>query len=582
MKFGDFIQKGIVIPCYQRGYIWGKQHVGTDKNAVTYMLESLARGFRDNKVLFLQGITVVSKDNSYVIIDGQQRTTFFYLLLKTLGNEAFTIRYRSGRGDTDDNAPQKWLEHCNMDSDFSKEDSNDKFRDIYYFKKTLRLIKGSDLYKMADKDKVCRYVKESVEFLLISINEQIAVRTFTMMNGNKAVMEGHELIKADLLRRASLGTGGYTGNASEWDNISLRSRYAHEWDKWLYWWNQKDVQLMYNCNRPMGWLLHCAFGSGPLFDTYSRRIDAQDGKNESQKAKLMFAKLRLLQNKFEEAYANVISYNALGVVTHMLDKKNIPEFINEYFSGKSMLPHDLKIIYDLLLCGMTYTEIKNMDIEAFDKKKILLKDILVNNSIYGRNNELAYMYLLIRNVEADKRKFNFAILDGNRSLEHIYPKSRIVHEQDGQWINYSSEPVPCLEGMEYKQELGWMKDGEQIENDEIKTYITRESIQKASSEMADLKDIAEITEDSIGNLLLLYKNNNSKHGDKLPEIKRRDDFFDTSNPLFESRNLLHSLMSFGRYPHFGAKEIAKNQKEVRDDIEKRIENLANFMKGDRL
>lgn len=584
MTLGDFIRKEIVIPCYQRGYIWGKQHAGVDKNAVTYMLESLEKGFTNNEPLFIQGITVVEKDDGYIIIDGQQRITFFYLLLKTFGDEkAFTIRYRSSRGVITDGdmTPQQWLENYNTASGVpEQEDPNDKFQDIYYFKKTSRIITESEFYKKAERrPDVCRYVKECVEFLLIPINEQIAVRTFAMMNGNKAVMEDHELIKADLLRRASLGTGGYRGNASEWDNIALRSRYAHEWDRWLHWWNRKDVQLMYNCNNPMGWLLYCTFktvSDEDLFSAYNKCIDKeQEGKTESQKAKLMFAKLRMLQNRFEEAFAETAIYNALGVVTHMLDKKYIPQFIKAYFSESSTLPHDLKVIYDQLLCGMTYNEIEGKDMKAFEQKSSTLKDNLVNNPVYGENNDLAYKYLLIRNVEADKRRFDFAILDGNRSLEHVYPKSMVVHAQDGQWMNYNNEPVPCLEGLEYEQERGWTKDGKPVENHtEVNRYITRESIQKAASGIEALKDIShDMTENSIGNLLLFYKNNNSEHGNKLPEIKRRDDFFDTSKPLFESRNLLHSLMAFGRYPHFDANAIAKNQAEVLDDIDKRINNL---------
>lgn len=592
MTLGDFMQKEIVIPCYQRGYIWGKRHAGMDKDAVIYMLESLEKGFRNNESLFIQGITVVEKDDRYVIIDGQQRMTFFYLLLKTLGDErGFTIRYRSSRGEAagGDMTPQQWLENYHVASGIpEREDPDDNFQDIYFFKKTSRIITESELYKIAERrPDVCRYVKNKVEFLLISIDEQIAVRTFAMMNGNKAVMEGHELIKADLLRRASLGTGGYRGNASEWDNIALRSRYAHEWDKWLHWWNRKDVQLMYNCNNPMGWLLYCAFRIDPnkanLFSTYNNFIDKeQEGKTESQKAKLMFAKLRMLQNRFEEAFADVERYNALGIITYMLAKKDIPSFINEYFSARNRLPHDPKIIYNLLLCGMTYKEMIDKDVTAFEKKKTNLLDVLVNNPVYEKNNELAYRYLLIRNVEADKqRKFNFSILDGNRSLEHIYPKSKIVHEQDGQWMNPKGDLVPCLEGLKYGQETGWMKDDQPIEDEHIKGYITRESIQKAASIEEKLKDIAnEMTEHSIGNLLLLFKNNNAEHKDKLPEIKRRDDFFDTSKPLFESRNLLHTLMSFGRYPHFGAPEIVQNQKEVLTDINKRIEILTNYMKGE--
>lgn len=601
---GDFIQKEIIIPCYQRGYIWGKRHPGTHKDAVTYMLESLEKGFTSNEPLFIQGITVVEKNDSYVIIDGQQRMTFFYLLLKTLGDEqAFTIRYRSSRGAATDinTTPQQWLEEYDAAPDVSAwEDKDDEFQDIYYFKKTSRLITESELYTKAERrPDVCRYVKNNVEFLLIPINEQIAVRTFTMMNGNKAVMEGHELIKADLLRRASLGTGGYMGNASEWDNITLRSRYAHEWDRWLHWWNRKEVQLMYNCSNPMGWLLYCAFETVPeKADLYNRYIDKeQDGKTESQKAKLMFSKLRMLQNRFEEAFARTDVYNGLGVVTHMLDKKDIPQFINTYFSWNSTLPHDFKVLYNLLLCGMTYNGIlqlfsitdneKREEMQETLKLKLSeLKDKLVNNPVYdGKNNGLAYKYLLIRNVEADKRKFDFTILDGNRSLEHVYPKSKVVHAQDGQWMNYNNEPVACLEGLEYEQELGWMmKNGKSVENQpEVHEYITRESIQKAASGIEALKENAQdMTENSIGNLLLFYMNNNAEHGNKLPEVKRHDYFFDISNPSFESRNLLHSLMVFGRYQNFDAKAIADNQTEVLADINKRIESLTKIimMKGE--
>lgn len=344
---------------------------------------------------------------------------------------------------------------------------------------------------------------------------------------------------------------------------------------------------MYNSRTPMGWLLHCAFETSTgenLFEKYSECIAKdKNGQNESQKAKLMFSKLRSLQNKFEEAFADIKKYNALGIITYMLAKKDIPSFINEYFSAKNRVPYNSpEIIYNLLLFGMTYKEIIEKDAAAFEKKKTNLLDVLVNNPVYGKNNELAYRYLLIRNVEADKQcKFNFSILDGNRSLEHIYPKSKIVHKQDEQWMNHDGELVPCLDGLKYGQEARWMKNGQLIMDEHINGYITRESIQKAASAEEELKDIAnEMTEHSIGNLLLLFKNNNAEHKDKLPEIKRRDDFFDTSKPLFESRNLLHTLMSFGRYPHFGAPEIAKNQKEVLTDINKRIEILTNYMKGE--
>ena len=147
MRLGDFIQKEIVIPCYQRGYIWGKKHSGTEHNAVTFILDSLKKEVEPErkKDLFIQGITVVDKGNSYVVIDGQQRMTFFYLLLKTLGDGAFSIRYTSSRGCADggNNTPQQWLDNYSAASDVSKEDSDDEYQDVYYFKKTPEVFENS-------------------------------------------------------------------------------------------------------------------------------------------------------------------------------------------------------------------------------------------------------------------------------------------------------------------------------------------------------------------------------------------------------------------------------------------------------
>ena len=92
ISLGEYItNRTIKIPCYQRGYIWGKNHEGS-RDSVTYMLDTLIDGFKSRKDIFVQGITISnSLDSSvYNVIDGQQRSTFFYLLLKTLGDNAFS------------------------------------------------------------------------------------------------------------------------------------------------------------------------------------------------------------------------------------------------------------------------------------------------------------------------------------------------------------------------------------------------------------------------------------------------------------------------------------------------------------
>ena len=79
VKDGAFI-----IPSYQRGYVWGQEKPGQKKNSVLNILDTLIDGFTNDKDVFLQGITVCEKDNDIILVDGQQRTTFFYLFLKYL------------------------------------------------------------------------------------------------------------------------------------------------------------------------------------------------------------------------------------------------------------------------------------------------------------------------------------------------------------------------------------------------------------------------------------------------------------------------------------------------------------------
>ena len=135
----EYLEKGktFVIPNYQRGYVWGKKSKGKDLDAVSYMLEkSLIPGFKNNMPIFIQGITVTENDKEIILIDGQQRTTFFYLLLKYLGyngnvNMEYTIREES----------KKFLSDLDINKTDFSENPKEKFQDLYFFKKTLRTIK---------------------------------------------------------------------------------------------------------------------------------------------------------------------------------------------------------------------------------------------------------------------------------------------------------------------------------------------------------------------------------------------------------------------------------------------------------
>lgn len=589
INLGEYIRnRTIEIPCYQRGYIWGKKHDGS-RDSVTYMLDTLKKGFDNNKKdIFVQGITIGNSLDSpvYNVIDGQQRSTFFYLLLKTLGDSAFNIKYESTRGAELEvsESPQKWLDEFSADTNCD-ENQKEPTQDVFFFKKTVRLIKSHELFNDKHHD-VIEYLYDHIFFLIIPIQEKLAVSTFTMMNGNKANMADYELIKADLLRRASLGTGGYTNKmASEWDNISLRSRYAHEWDRWLHWWNQKEVQQMYNCSNPMGWLLKTVFDvkneSDNLFRAYENYLDST--KNVAKAAKNLFGQLRDCQHRFEIAYTDAVQYNQFGIIMRFIDRpEDKIKFIKNQFAS-STVPDvevkDLHTLYNLLLLGFTYTMISKNDLDQDYVGKYL--KAITDGNLYHTGSELAYRYLLVRNVERDSeldRKFDFSIWS-NHSLEHVYPKSKVLHVENNEILGGDGKLHPEFEGLKITKKGEFIQTSSIEKSYQMDTFISRASIENAwntyQAEFGQYENVQvdSISEHSLGNLLLLYKNNNSSFGNKMPEDKRKSYFELNRDDMFASRHLLHTVFSFGRFEKFDQNAICENQKDAILDIAKRIHEV---------
>ncbi len=560
----EYLEKGktFVIPNYQRGYVWGKNKFGDTKNAVEYMLEeSLIPGFNNTSQIFIQGITVTEKDNEIVLIDGQQRTTFFYLLLKTLEyTEFFTIKYEV-RKESDD-----FLSTLTPNTEIS-ENKNEEFQDIYFFKKTLRIV--SEKLKGISKNDFLKYILDNVKFLYIDILEDKATKVFSMMNGSKALMKDEELIKAELLRLASLNDSSFEKksdhekNAVEWDNNMLRSRYAREWDKWLQWWNRDDVKKLYKHANVMGYLIKTY-----LFEREKKDLTFSVFKNSflfNQKpieAKQTFDGLRRMQKRFEDTFKNPITYNKVGAIIRIV--KDEKKFIQWYFSGEKKSDADLDKYYKWSFIGATHKEICEDNQDQFEKRYNEIYKVLSSNNLYNENAEEAFRLLLRLNIDEDNlqdegngRKFDFSIWDRNdsrgRSLEHIYPKSKILHKE----IIDGAKTILNGKG-DVLFQLPSKNEG-YIARVSCKTYL-------------DSGERITASEHSIGNLVLLYKDDNSAFNDSSFEDKknmffRHPEESKESKAIFKSRHLLHTIYKFSSSSWAG-KEIAENKYQTLKDFRK--------------
>ena len=543
-----------IIPSYQRGYVWGQERVGQRVNSVVNILESLIDGFNNKKEIFLQGITVCEDGNNITLVDGQQRTTFFYLLLKYLNfNGHFSIHYAVR--EQSDTFLKEFSVAAILNADYAKLD-NEEFQDIYFFKKSIFII---DKYlKNIKKPDFLDYVKSKVRFLYISIPKEKATIIFSMMNGNKAQMLNEELIKSELLRSASLTSE--LSLISEAENTAIRSRLAREWDSWLYWWNDKEHQEYFHIQTQLGWLLPLANNSDKISFEDFRKKNLETATVKS--AKLVFKKMRLLQKSIEDAYNNPKTYNAIGAILHFRDTAARRfTFLRWYFDQVANVDKDqmLKKYYDWSMLGINHEDIVYDNLEKFydarDEFRTKLEDDLLFRT--GRTGyEVAARWLLRLNIAEDSsqesgkgRKFDFEIWR-ERSLEHIYAKSKVAHVQDGVNLSWDDEVLEDTSHIEL-----WRHD--------IK-YI---------------KDDVEYTasEHSIGNLVLLYKDDNSRfNADRFQD--KKDIFFrNVGDSLFKSRHLIHTISIFANSDWTG-EEIAKHKKEELETFDKQYSIYGNESK----
>ncbi len=540
----EFIEKGDIfeIPDYQRGYVWGQiKELHKDsfvKDAVTYLTECIKDGFKDGeKDIFLQGITVSQEEGRVIIVDGQQRTTFFYLLLSYLdGTKPFKIKYTI-REESDN-----YLEQLCSDRNFRVlvEDENDLYQDIYFFKKTIRIFE--EMFKGEDKSKLKDYVLKHVRFLYIVIPSDKASIQFTMMNGNKAIMKQEELIKAELLRCSASNTE----KIIEAENVFIRARFAREWDKWLYWWNKKEVQQFFKIESQLGWLLPLVSGSEYVSFQLFKEVKLKNG--DSKTAKDIFREIRLLQRCLEDAYDDAITYNLLGAILCIRQNSERYSLLEWYWKQCREEEHQkatqlLKRYFDLAFIGMTHKEIiefnnggEDYD-EKYQEKRQIFRARLSSDQLYNSDYEIAVRWLLRRNILEDctqsyrlGRKFNFFIWR-NRSLEHIYPKSKVIHKDGDITLDYNDQPL-----VDFPDTMLWRED---IKSQEYTA-----------------------SEHSIGNLVLLYGRENSKFNNSDFEEKKRLFFASLSDYDFQSRHLLHTVSVFSQSEWTGRIIAEHKQEEI--------------------
>lgn len=570
--------KAFVIPDYQRGYVWGKSRksINPEENdSVSYMMESLKEGYEADKQIFVQGVTVTEGKDRIEVIDGQQRTTFFYILLHCLGYQGkFQLKYEV-RSNSDD-----FLSTIDdiLKSKSYQEDASEEYQDIYYFKKTIRIIEESlDTFDQNRKDNFREYILSHIAFLYINIEDKSkAVTVFRMMNGSKAEMHHEDVLKAEMLRLVSLDDDD-SNDAIQREQDMLRSRYAREWDKWLYWWRRDEVRSFYQSDgypHPLYLLLYTCFNTGrKKQESFNFENFRSAYLRSTSDAKNTFYQLRHLQKKFEDVFNDVSGklclHNTIGGILSVLGNAKL-RFIVDYFSGK-INDSEIDQFFKLFMMGtwnlgyedaLKWVRDSNHTDKSINEAKKsdeeLFKEIICDDDLYynddKRYKECAFRQVLLLNLLKDSdlnRAFNFNAYK-LRSLEHVHPKSK-VYRVDGNGTKVSCEtgkPLSAQELLEVAQGDIWF-------------------------DKADMEKEG-CSQHCIGNFALLYAPNNSVFGSK-PFEKKKSILFDFGNTemdkngdagvdVFRSRELLHTMSVFA-HKTWTIHDIAENKSNIIKTLE---------------
>ena len=192
----------LVIPEYQRPYKW------TAKNA-NQLLDDIEEAKNSNKEVYRVGTLILhcDKDGNYNIVDGQQRTITFALLLKCLGEKQI-----------------RFLDQHLSDNAFNLHNVVNNYR---------ALSRRIEKILVEDKDRrnLTDYITNHCELIIVITDDlSEAFQFFDSQNARGKTLYPHDLLKAYHLREMSN------------EKVTETERVVKMWEDL----NQKDLSVLFN------------------------------------------------------------------------------------------------------------------------------------------------------------------------------------------------------------------------------------------------------------------------------------------------------------------------------------------------
>ena len=453
------------IEAYQRGYRWGKDEV-------EYLLEDISE-IPDGQKYCLQPVVVKNVNDTYELIDGQQRLTTLYLIMKYLNayvDIKFSIEYATRKSENGHIGSKELLETID------KIDLSLPFNNIdeLFIKKSYGIVKtwfnGEKSKMMSFANKLQNYV--TIIWYEVDDDED-SVNIFTRLNIGKINLTNAELVKALFLSRGKKDSEGrYAGNpygieekkqheiALGWD---LMEKDLHNEKFWTFITNEKSdhypirMELLFD-------MIEMKPSDESNFYTFNRfyeRFKNSDNRYETWEL------IERYMQQLKEWYHSFDLFHHIGFL--VATGTSVKSLLDIAMSTDNPIKKsDFKLrVLDMIREKMVFT-VGDKDFgEEIDYAELNYED----------HSKFIQYVLLLFNIETIRQKGDENVRfpfyryknEGTWSLEHIHAQNSESLKTNQEWKEWLEIHKKSLEGLEV-----YSDDKKQIEEviDKMNTVIT--------------------------------------------------------------------------------------------------------------
>lgn len=425
---GELLENKFFIPSYQRGYRWTERQVEDLLNDVWDFITKT--GKKDNEWYCLQPVVVKKTNNHYEVLDGQQRLTTIFLILKHLERfieserKSFEIEYETRN--TESSNSKLFLQSIDLKNEKESKENIDYFHIFQAYQKIKEWFqtKANQGYNSISSKFVTPFLESTKVIWYEVSSEKDAIEIFTRINMGKIPLTNAELIKALFLNSSNFPD-------SDTEEIRLRQlEIASEWDRMEY--SLQNDEFWYFINNSDNELpTRIEF----LFNIM-KNIDGVKNGNDQ------YSTFRFFSEKFKSKSKDEID-------TNWKEIKRIFQTIEEWFTDRELY-HKIGF---LISANSDITEllkeVKNKQKQEFRK----LLDIKIAEKVecenleeleYGKHSDLIRKILLLHNIQTmlnnknETIRFPFERYKKEKwDIEHIHAiatKVKVKSEDQKTWL----------------------------------------------------------------------------------------------------------------------------------------------------